>query len=165
MSRAKFQVLIIPFRIVENGVPEFAVTKRSDMDVWQFLSGGGEDGETPHQAAEREANEEGGIPYENELLELDSVASIPATCFGAHKEWGKDVYVVPEYTFGVDTEDKDLILSPEHTELRWRYPEAFVLRWLWESSPVALLPGDRCPFQGLSVSCPSVDGQTRETLR
>ncbi len=62
MSRAKFQVLIIPFRTVGNGVPEFAITKRSDMDVWQFLSGGGEDDEIPLQAAKREANEEGDIP-------------------------------------------------------------------------------------------------------
>ena len=138
MSRAKFQVLIIPFRVVENGVPEFAVTKRSDMDVWQFLSGGGEDGETPHQAAEREANEEGGIPYENELLELDSVASIPATCFVAHKEWGKDVYVVPEYTFGVDTEDRDLILSTEHTELQWLKHEEASEKLKWDSNRIAL---------------------------
>ncbi len=44
MSRAKFQVLIIPFRMVGNGIPEFAITRRSDMDAWQFLSGGGEVG-------------------------------------------------------------------------------------------------------------------------
>jgi len=116
MSRAKFQVLIIPFRIVGNGVPEFAITKRSDMDAWQFLSGGGEDDETPLQAAKREANEEGDIPYEYELLELDSMASIPAFIFAAHKEWGSNVYVVPEYTFGVEIKDKDLALSSEHTK-------------------------------------------------
>jgi dATP pyrophosphohydrolase len=138
MSRAKFQVLIIPFRIVENGVPEFAVTKRSDMDVWQFLSGGGEDDETPHQAAKREANEEGGILHENELLELDSMASIPATCFGAHKEWGSDVYVVPEYTFGADIKDNKLTLSSEHTELRWlKYEEAYE-KLEWDSNKIAL---------------------------
>lgn len=138
MSRAKFQVLIIPFRIVENGVPEFAITKRSDMDAWQFLSGGGEDNETPHQAAKREANEEGGIPYESELLELDSAASVPATCFSAHKEWGNDVYVVPEYTFGVNIEDKDLILSTEHTERQWlKYKEASK-KLRWDSNKIAL---------------------------
>ncbi len=125
MSRAKLQVLIIPFRIVENGVHEFAITKRSDMDVWQFLSGGGENDETPLQAAKREANEEGDIPYEYELLELDSMASIPAINFAAYMEWGNYVYVVPEYTFGVEIKDKDLALSSEHTELQWlKYQEA-----------------------------------------
>ncbi len=125
MSRAKFQVLIIPFRIVENGVPEFAITKRSDMDIWQFLSGGGEDDETPLQAAKREANEEGDIPYEYEVLELDSMASIPAIIFAAHKEWGNNIYVVPEYSFAVEIKDKDLALSSEHTELQWlKYRDA-----------------------------------------
>ncbi len=138
MSRAKFQVLIIPFRIVGNGVPEFAITKRSDMDAWQFLSGGGEDDETPLQAAKREANEEGDIPYEYELLELDSMASIPAISFAAHKEWGNNVYVVPEYTFGVDIKDKDLALSSEHTELQWlKYQEASE-KLTWDSNKTAL---------------------------
>jgi dATP pyrophosphohydrolase len=125
MSRAQFNVLIIPFRIVGNGIPEFAVTKRSDGDIWQFLSGGGEDDETPLQAAKREANEEGDIPSDCELLELDSMASIPAIVFGAHKEWGSNVYVVPEYSFGVEIKNKDLALSSEHAELQWlKYQEA-----------------------------------------
>ncbi len=118
MSRSKFQVLIIPFRIVENGIPEFAVTKRFDMDFWQFLSGGGESDETPMQAAKREANEEGNIPYDYKMIILDSTASIPAINFAAHKEWGNEVYVVPEYSFGVEIKDKDLALSSEHTELQ-----------------------------------------------
>ena len=114
MSRARFQVLIIPFRIAENGMPEFATTKRFDMDVWQFLSGGGEAGETPMQAAKREANEEGNIPYDYEMIRLDATASILAINFAAHKEWGDDVYVVPEYSFGVEMKDKDLTPSFEH---------------------------------------------------
>ena len=138
MSRAKFQVIIIPFRTVENGVLEFAITKRSDMDVWQFLSGGGEDNETPLQAAKREANEEGDIPYKYELLELDSMASIPAINFAAHKEWGDKVYVVPEYTFGVEITDKNLVLCIEHTELHWlKYQEASE-KLTWDSNKTAL---------------------------
>ncbi len=138
MSRAKFQVLIIPFRIDENGVPEFAITKRSDMDAWQFLSGGGEDDETPLQAAKREAIEEGDIPHDYELIELDSVASIPAVCFGAHKEWGNSVYVVPEYTFGVDMKNRDLTLSSEHTELQWLKYEEASEKLTWDSNKTAL---------------------------
>jgi dATP pyrophosphohydrolase len=93
--------------------PEYAVTKRADIDAWQFLSGGGEDHETPIQAARREANEEGGIPRDLEFLQLDSVASIPVHNFSAHKEWGKDVYVIQEYSFCVDVGPQDLLLVTE----------------------------------------------------
>lgn len=138
MSRAKFQVLIIPFRMATDGLPEFAVTKRFDMDVWQFLSGGGEDDETPMQAARREANEEGNILRDSKMIKLDSTASITAINFAAYKEWGNDVYVVPEYSFGVETQDKDLTLSFEHTELQWlKYKEA-VTSLTWDSNKTAL---------------------------
>ena len=55
-------------------LPEFAVTKRFDMDVRQFLSGGGEDDETPMQAARREASEEGNILHDCKMIKLDSMA-------------------------------------------------------------------------------------------
>ncbi|WP_425448387.1 hypothetical protein [Dethiothermospora halolimnae] len=44
MARAPFQCLIIPF-MIENNVPKFAIFKRADMRIWQFISGGGEDDE------------------------------------------------------------------------------------------------------------------------
>ncbi|MCD4669516.1 MAG: NUDIX pyrophosphatase [Actinomycetia bacterium] len=138
MSRAKFQVLIIPFRIAEGGTPEFAITKRSDMDVWQFLSGGGEADETPMQAAKREANEEGNIPYDYELIKLDSTTSIPAIIFTAHEEWGDNVYVIPEYSFGVEMKDKDLTLSFEHTELQWLKYTGTVEMLTYDSNKTAL---------------------------
>ena len=37
MARTRFQVLIIPYRIGNDGTPEYAVTKRSDIDAWQFF--------------------------------------------------------------------------------------------------------------------------------
>ena len=58
MARAQFQALIIPYRIASDGKPEYAIAKRSDMAAWQFFSEGGEENETPIQAARREANEE-----------------------------------------------------------------------------------------------------------
>jgi dATP pyrophosphohydrolase len=138
MSREKFQVLIIPFRITENGIPEFAVTKRFDMDVWQFLSGGGESDETTMQAAKREAYEEGNIPYDYKMIRLDSMASIPASNFAACKEWGDGVYVVPEYSFGFDMKNRDLKLSPEHTETKWAEYDDAVKLLRWDSNRVAL---------------------------
>lgn len=138
MVRSQFQVLIIPYRIGSDGTPEYAVTKRSDMDAWQFLSGGGEDNETPIEAARREANEEGGVPDDLEFLQLDSVASIPVHNFSAHKEWGEDIYVIPEYSFCVDVGSRDLSLSKEHTETCWLpYAEAHRLL-TWDSNKTAL---------------------------
>jgi dATP pyrophosphohydrolase len=138
MGRCQFQVLIIPYRMGSDGKPEYAITKRSDIDAWQFLSGGGEDQEMPIQAARREANEEGGIPGDLEFLQLDSVASIPAHHFSAHQEWGDDVYVIPEYSFCVDVGSRDLSLSYEHTETRWlSYEEAHPLL-AWDSNKTAL---------------------------
>ena len=80
--RAAFQVLVIPFRRTTAGL-EFAVLKRSDADCWQFVAGGGEEGETPIQAARRETREEIGVAADARFLKLDSMATIPKNCFAA----------------------------------------------------------------------------------
>ena len=51
--RAPFQILAIPYRIVD-GTPMYCVFHRADHDQWQFIAGGGEDNETPLAAAKRE---------------------------------------------------------------------------------------------------------------
>ena len=33
--------------------------------------------------------------------------------------WGPEVLVIPEYAFGADAQDQEIILSPEHQEFRW----------------------------------------------
>lgn len=75
--RAAFQILAIPYRIMD-GSPFYCVFHRADFDQWQFIAGGGEDDETPLEAAKREAFEEGGIQSEN-WIELLSLSYIPAT--------------------------------------------------------------------------------------
>ncbi|MBU1048544.1 NUDIX domain-containing protein, partial [Candidatus Bipolaricaulota bacterium] len=95
--RAPYQVLIIPFRRTTTGL-EFAVLKRADTGTWQFASGGGEDDETPLQAAERETWEEVGIRADGKLLSLDSMTSITTDCFHTPRPWIDDLYVVPEYS-------------------------------------------------------------------
>lgn len=137
--RAPFQVLVIPFRHAATG-PEFAVLKRSDAEFWQFVAGGGEEGESPVQAAERETREEIGIASNGRLLRLDSMATIPKSCFAAADSWGRGVYVIPEYCFAINAGDSALVLSGEHTEARWAsYDQACsLLKWdsnrnaLWE---------------------------------
>ena len=135
--RVPFQVLVIPFRET-GGDPEFAILKRTDAGYWQFVAGGGEDNETPIQAARREAEEE--IGTAGELISLDSLSTVPKDCFNAADSWGDEIFVIPEYCFAVNAGSCDIFLSEEHTEFQWvSYEKAFsLLRWdsnrnaLWE---------------------------------
>lgn len=139
IMRAPFQILVIPFRHTAVG-PEYAVLKRNDAGWWQFVAGGGENDESPRQAAERETEEEIGIVAHGSLVELDSMATVPTNCFAAADSWGQAVYVIPEHCFAVDVSNGAPALSGEHTQLRWvPYDEASsLLKWdsnrnaLWE---------------------------------
>ncbi len=119
MTRAPFQVLVMPYRPSRAGDWEFALFHRSDIGCWQGIAGGGEDGETPLEAARREAFEEVGIPDTAALLPLDTTASIRVTVFRESETWGEDRFVVPEHAFGVRAEREEVILSSEHREVRW----------------------------------------------
>ena len=132
--RAPFQILVIRFRRNATG-PEFAVLKRSDAAYWQFVAGGGEDDETPVQAAQRETEEE--INVVGELMPLDSFATVPKECFAAADSWGEDVYVIPEHYFAVEV-DGEISLSHEHTEFRWVPFEAASTLLKWDSNRNAL---------------------------
>ena len=124
--RAPFQVLVIPYRRTPAGIEYafFYLESLSLGDFWQGEAGGGEDDETPLQAARRELNEETGLPVDTPLIELDSMATIPAPQ-AAGMLWGPDVLVVPEYAFGADAGEQEIIISHEHKEFRWvDYPTA-----------------------------------------
>jgi dihydroneopterin triphosphate diphosphatase len=123
---------------VGQGDYEFAVFSRSDYDCWQGIAGGGEGAETPLQAAQREAQEEAGIPAGCVFLPLDSVASVPVTCFPASTLWGDHLYVVPEYAFGVDATGARIVVSDEHREFRWLTFAAAERLLKYDSNRVAL---------------------------
>src|SRR5260370_37065438 len=116
MPRATFQVLIIPYRIDADGQPRYLLFKRSDLDVWQWIAGGGEADEKPEQTARREAREEAEIPEDAHLIRLDSMASIPATYFADQHRWGTEVYVIPEYSFGVQVKNEEVLFSSGQSE-------------------------------------------------
>ena len=119
--RAPFQVLVFPYRQDPFGRIQYAIFFRrspSYGDLWQGIAGGGEDDETPLEAARREANEEGGLSYETPYLKLDSIATIPAPQ-AAGMLWGPEVLVVPEYAFGADVGEQEIVISHEHEEFRW----------------------------------------------
>jgi dihydroneopterin triphosphate diphosphatase len=69
MTRAPFQVLIYPYRRIQEDRFEYAIFKRADEGFWQGISGGGEDGESPLEAARREAFEEAGLAPDLDFLQ------------------------------------------------------------------------------------------------
>jgi dATP pyrophosphohydrolase len=144
--RAPFQILAIPYRY-EDGELRVCVFLRSDHDQWQFVAGGGEDNETPTEAALREIFEESGIRATT-VTELCAAACVPNTCFEkCHREhWKKDAYVIPEYSFAFAC-PTEITLSNEHTEMRWlTYGEAHRLLQ-WDSNKTALYELD-CRLRG-----------------
>ena len=136
MARAPFQVLVLPSRRDGDGWL-FAVFLRADADVWQGIAGGGEDDETPAQAAAREASEEAGIAVGTPLIALDTTASIRADCFPT-ADWEDDVLVVPEHSFGVVVDTAQLTLSAEHREVAWLDVDAALTRLTFDSNKTAV---------------------------
>lgn len=135
--RAKFQVLILPY-IIENGKPLFCVLHRSDMDAWQFVSGGGEDDETPIEAARRESFEEIGTPLDAPIVQLENVCYIPAGIFPMRKDWGEDTILVPEYSFALLMESRELRLSHEHTSYEWLDYDTAAARLKYDSNRTSM---------------------------
>lgn len=139
MSRANFQVLVLPY-VIENNKVKYCIFKRSDYNIYQFISGGGEDYETPIQAAKREAFEEGKIGNNNKFYKLDTLCSVPSDCFNNHiKLWGEECFVVREYCFAVNLNNVDIItISDEHTEYLWLDYEQAYDKLRYDSNKVAL---------------------------
>lgn len=126
MARARYQVLVIPYCIQDDQV-QFCLFRRSDMGIWQFIAGGGEEEDLSIIAsAKREAFEEAGISKSCNFFKLNTCCSIPTNCFkNAETIWGKACFVIPEYAFAVRVESTVLQLSHEHTEYNWlNYAEA-----------------------------------------
>ena len=128
MARAPFQVLVYPYRRLNNDRFEYALMKRADDGTWQGVAGGGEDDERPAEAARRETYEESGIPPTSEFMQLESIESVPAIEFRDHFHWGEHIFVIPQYAFGVTGPDLQIRISHEHTEYKWfSYAEAYEL--------------------------------------
>lgn len=135
MARAPFQVLVLPWRR-RDGALEVAVFHRADHDLWQFVSGGGEDVETPLEAARREAHEEAGIPPTAPYLQLDSMTTLPACWYEAWSTWPADILVIPEHAFAVEV--SEVARSAEHRDLAWLGVAAAMERLSFDSNRHAL---------------------------
>lgn len=135
--RAPFQILVIPYKRVGNEIL-FCILKRSDSQYYQFIAGGGENGETPIETVKRETIEEIGVEPKN-IKQLTCVAYVPAEVIAESRRqhWDKNTYVIPEYSFAFEC-DSDPTLSLEHTEYKWlTYDEARKLL-KWDSNKVAM---------------------------
>lgn len=135
--RAPFQILAIPYRIT-GGTPFYCVLRRSDLGCWQFIAGGGEDDETPVQAALREISEEGGVEADK-LIPLKSMCYVPADIFPNRRlyRWPEDTYILPEYAFAFRCQG-EVRLSREHTECVWLRFEEARQRLRYDSNRTAL---------------------------
>jgi dihydroneopterin triphosphate diphosphatase len=138
LGRAAFQVLVFPYRATSAGDFVYALFRRADASYWQGVAGGGEEQETPLEAARREASEEAGIPSSTEFLALDSVATIPVVNVTGEFSWGPDVLVIPEHAFGARCERPELALSDEHTEYQWFGCDEAMKALRWDSNRNAL---------------------------
>lgn len=136
--RAPMQALIIPFAVTADGL-RVGVMRRSDMDAWQFISGGAEDDETPEQAARRECLEEANLPPDAPLYALDSRASLPANIYRRdYARWGERCFVVPEYAFAIEADPAAIVLSDEHTAIEWLDEASAAARLTYDSNRTAL---------------------------
>ena len=86
----------------------------------------------------RETFEETGIVAGDALLSLDSRASIPVAAFADTAHWPKNLFVVPEYAFGLLVSDTTVRLSDEHVEVAWLPFREAHERLTWDSNKVAL---------------------------
>lgn len=134
--RAPYQTLIFPF-IKEKDKYLYAIFKRRDLKFWQGVSGGGEDGEKPIDTAKRECFEEAQINTKSEFIKLSSITTIPAEYIRG-KIWGKDVIMVPEFSFGVELQSKKIEMSDEHTEYIWLSIEDAINKLHYDSNKSAI---------------------------
>lgn len=135
--RSPYQVLVFPYYIQKDGGILYAIFKRHDLNVWQAIAGGGEEGETPLGTAKREAFEEAGISTKSKITQLSSVASIPVIAISGFI-WGDNTIVIPEYSFGVELRSKKTQLNDEHPSVEWLTYEEAVERLKWDSNRTAL---------------------------
>jgi dATP pyrophosphohydrolase len=134
--RQPHNVLVIPFiRLAEEPV-RYCALRRADAGWWQWVSGGVEDGESPAQAALREAEEELGAS--GSLFDLSMMARIPKIAFTIHAEWPSGLYLVDEHYFAIELASTEVILSNEHTEAAWGTYEESLARLNWQSNQTGL---------------------------
>jgi len=142
-NRAPFQVLVFPFfKNKQSGTILYAIFRRSDLNFWQGISGGGENDETLLEAARREIQEETDLQTSDaDFTRLSSIATIPCDYIKG-QIWG-EVIMIPEFSFGLKTNSKKLSLSSEHSEYLWLEIDDAIEKLKYDSNKSALWELDR----------------------
>lgn len=135
MSRQPKNVLVIPYYFDEADIL-FALFKRADLYCWQGIAGGVEEGENILEAAKRESYEEAKISNDSSFIKLDTITSTPRECF--QEDWNDNVFVVTEYSFGVEVKNLEFKLSYEHSEFDWLSYEEAMDKLTYDSNKTAL---------------------------
>lgn len=135
--REPIQVLVFPYRKVQSEF-QYAIFQREDLKVWQGIAGGVEDEESVIDAARREANEEAGIDMNAEIIELDTFTTMPVTNITKGFLWGRDVYLVKEFSFGINAQNEEIKISFEHLQYEWVNYENAIKMLNWDSNKTAL---------------------------
>lgn len=116
--RISKQVLIIPYRIVNNQI-QYCIFKRKDLKTWQWISGGAEDFDNDIlETAKREFYEETGI-NDAQIEKLELITKIPVVNIVKDFLWGKDIFYAEEYAFSANIDNRKIKLSDEHEEYEW----------------------------------------------
>ena len=136
--RRPHQILAFPF-IKENGEYFFGIfCRNSSKEIWQGIAGGVDDDETYIEACKREANEEAGITDFSNVIELESICTMPVPNVTKEFIWGDDILLIYEHCFGIGCKNKDIILSHEHTKMEWLKYEEAKKKLKWDSNKNAL---------------------------
>lgn len=130
---------MLPYKKVDGKIL-YCIFKRSDIDVWQFIAGGGEEEDAALLvSAKREAKEEANIFDTEKYSALETQCSISTECFKkARLMWGETCLVIPEYSFAVEITDSEIMISTEHTEFEWTDYNTAVQKLKYDSNKVAL---------------------------
>ena len=84
--RQPYETLVIPYK-KENEKIKYAIFLRSDVEQWQPVCGGGEEGETLLETAKRETFEEAGIKKESKFMRLETITTIPVVSIRGCYYW------------------------------------------------------------------------------
>jgi dATP pyrophosphohydrolase len=137
--RQPHQILAFPYKKDETGQYLYGIFCRSGKkERWQGIAGGVEEGETYLEACKREANEEAGISYDANVIELKSISTMPVVNVTKEFIWGEDVYLIYEHCFGIDASKENITLSHEHTKVEWLTFDEAKKRLTWDSNRNAL---------------------------
>lgn len=128
-------MLIFPF-IKGKDKYYYAIFERKDLGIWQGLAGGGEGDEAPLEAARREAYEEAAIDKNSHYIRLSSITTIPAVNI-CGLLWG-DVVMIPEFSFGVKVQSRELKISGEHIQYVWLSCDEAINKLRYDSNKSAL---------------------------